>query len=167
MSRQYLTAEDVENAGSKEILVDEATVVTPQALEVAEAAGITIRTASGPYAEPTPNRGPDASFAMRELPNLPEPAAGTPGEGGIVTAFGRNRQGVLAEITGVLAELGVSVQDVSQKVVGGHFHMVLMVELESSHSFRDLQERLACLGGADDYVVHLMHDRVFRFMHRI
>jgi len=167
MARQYLTAEDVENAGSKEIVVDAETIVTPQALEVAEAAGIAIRTSAGPYHEPSPDRGPDASFAMRELPNLPEPSAGSGEDGGIVTAFGRNRQGVLAEITGVLAELGVGVQDVSQKVVGGHFHMVLMVELDTSHSFRDLQERLACLGGADDYVVQLMHDRVFRFMHRI
>ena len=167
MSRQYLTAEDVENAGTMEIVVDEKTIVTPQALEVAEAAGITIRTAAGSYSEPTPDRGPDASFAMRELPHLPEPSAGAAGDGGVVTAFGKNRQGVLAEITGVLAELEVGVLDVSQKVVGGHFHMVLSIELSSSHSFRDLQTRLSSLGGSDDYLVQLMHERVFRFMHRI
>lgn len=167
MPRQYLTAEDVENAGSMEIIVDETTIVTPQALEVAESAGISIRTASGAYTEPVPNRGPDASFAMRELPHLPEPSAGETDSAGIIAAFGRNREGVLAEITAVLSEAGTGIRDVSQKVVGGYFHMVLTVDLVNSNSFRDLQERLACLGGPDDYVVQLMHDRVFRFMHRI
>ncbi|MFT5285290.1 MAG: ACT domain-containing protein [Planctomycetota bacterium] len=167
MPRQYLTAEDVHGAGSKEILVDESTIVTPQALEVAEAAGIAIRTAQGAYTEPTPDRGPDASFAIRELPNLPEPGPGSQGDNVIVTAFGRNREGVLAEITSVLSEHKVGIMDVSQKVVGGHFHMVITADLSGSHTFRDLQERLACLGGKEDYVVQLMHDRVFRFMHRI
>lgn len=165
MPRQYLTAEDVERAGTKEIVVDPETIVTPQALEVAQAAGVVIRTAGGEYTEPTPDRGPDAAFAMRELPHLPEP--GTAEEGGVVTAFGRNRPGVLAEIASVLAELGIGVLDISQKVVGGYFHMVLTVDLSSHASFRDVQDRLACLGGPDDYMVQVMHDRVFRFMHRV
>ena len=141
--------------------------MTPQALEVAESAGISIRTSKGAYTEPTPDRGPDASFAIRELPNLPDPGPETSGSDVILTAFGRNREGVLAEITGVLSELKVGIMDVSQKVVGGHFHMVITADISGSHSFRDVQERLACLGGKDDYVVQLMHERVFSFMHRI
>src|SRR5688572_21057797 len=105
MAKRFLTAEDVRQAGSTEIVVDENTVVTPQALEAAQSARIHIRTTQGAYTEPKPDRGPDAERAMRSLPNLPEPAVGEgdEGPGVVITAVGRNRAGVLAELTGALA----------------------------------------------------------------
>ena len=167
MSRRFLTAEDVRRSGGPEILVDADTVVTPQAQEVARSRGITFRTAAGPYVEPEPDRGPDAAQASVHLPAMPEPPAEFTGTGVIVTCVGRNRAGVLAEVTGELASAGANVNDVSQKMVGDYFHMVLVVEIESAEGFAGLKERLECLGGQDDYVVRVMHERVFRFMHRI
>ena len=165
MSRRFLTAEDVRRAGTKEIIVDSDTVVTPQALEVARGAGITIRTGSGTYREPEPDRGPDAASAR--LPAMPEPSAESGGTGVIVTCVGRNRPGVLSEVTTTLAEAGVGINDISQKMVGEFFHMVLVAEISEPSGFAALKERLQCLGGEDDYVVRVMHERVFRFMHRI
>src|SRR5688572_13166831 len=71
--RRFLTAEDVRRANAAEIVVEEGTVVTPQALEVAEAAGITIRSGAGSWKEPPPDRGPDAETMPQRLPHLPEP----------------------------------------------------------------------------------------------
>ena len=68
MSRRFLTAADVRRAGGPEVVVDEDTVVTPQAQEVAQSLGITLRTATGPYTEPKPDRGPDAAQASIHLP---------------------------------------------------------------------------------------------------
>jgi ACT domain-containing protein len=168
MAKRFLTAEDVRHAGSTEIIVDENTIVTPQALEAAQAARINIRTTQGAYTEPKPDRGPDAEHAMRSLPHLPEPDAGGPdGAGVVITAVGKNRSGVLAELTGALAEAGVSVHDISQRVVDGYFHLILVVELEAGATFGPLKERLECMGGPDDYAVRVMHQRVFRFMHRV
>ena len=103
MAKRFLTAEDVRHAGSTEIVVDEHTIVTPQALEAAQAAHIHIRTTQGAYSEPKPDRGPDAERAQRSLPHLPEPAdEGDVGTGVVITAVGKNRAGVLAELTGAL-----------------------------------------------------------------
>jgi len=168
MPRRYLTAEDVLRAGTAEIVIDEATVVTPQALETAEGAGIAIRTAAGAHRQPPPDRGPDAARAMHELPNLPEPTGtGDAETGAVVTAVGKNRPGVLAEITGAIAELGANVLDISQKMVGGYFHLILTVDLATEASFEEVKGRLQCLGGEGDYMVRVVHERVFRFMHRI
>ena len=169
MSR-FLTSEDVRRAGGAEIVVDEGTIVTPQALEAARSAGVAIRSTGGPYAEPAPDRGPDAAASQGALPHLPEPP--TEGElasytGVVVTAAGRNRPGVLSEITGALAASKANILDISQKVVEGYFHIVLMVELPPGSGFADLKPCLECLGGPDDYVVRVMHERVFRFMHRV
>lgn len=169
MARRFLTVEDLRRLNSREVVVDADTIVTPQALEVARASGIVIRNGSTGYAEPVPDRGPDADRARRTLPNLPEPADTTAdmATGVVVTAVGKNRPGVLAEITGLLAEMGANIHDISQKMVEGYFHMVITVEVAPGTNFAEAKQSLECLGGPDDYVVRVMHERVFRFMHRI
>lgn len=167
MTRRFLTSEDVRHAAGGEIVVDEATVVTPQALEAAAAAGVLIRTASGAWTEPPPDRGPDV-HTPAALPHLPEPEDNPSLEStAIVTAVGRNRPGVLAEITAAIAELGGNVHDVSQRVIEGYFHMILTVEMTGGGDFGGLKTHLECLGSPDDFAVRVMHERVFRFMHRV
>ena len=172
MARRFLTVEDLrrelERGAAGEIVVEEGTIVTPQALEEAQRVGIAIKSGVQPrYVEPVPDRGPDAEAAQRTLPHLPEPVDGTLGHGVVVTAAGKNRPGVLAEITGALAKLEANVHDISQKMIEGYFHMVVTVELAPGANFADVKACMECLGGPDDYVVRVMHERVFRFMHRI
>jgi len=169
MAKKFVTTEDVRRAGG-EVVVDADTIVTPQALEFAVQNGVKIRDArGGAYAEPQPDRGPDAQRAMRSLPYLPEPASDADVDSTqmvVVTAVGKNRSGVLAEITNALSGASCSVHDISQKVVQGYFHLVLTVEAPPGISFAALKQTLECLGGQDDYVCRVMHERVFRFMHR-
>jgi ACT domain-containing protein len=168
VTRRFLTAEDVRRAGGPEIVVDETTVVTPQALEAAASAGIVVRTVSGPWSEPAPDRGPDAERAAAVLPHLPEPQDNPSlASCAIVTAVGHNRPGVLAELTAVIAAKGANVHDVSQKVIDDYFHMILTVELGSPAGFDDFKTTLECMGSPDDYAVRVMNERVFRFMHRV
>ena len=168
MSRRFLTAEDVYRESASEIVVDETTVVTPQALEAAETSGIRIRTESGEWTEPQPDRGPDAERAVASLPHLPEPEENPSlATGAIVTAVGLNRSGVLAELTAAIAGMGANVHDVSQKVIEGYFHMILTVELAGGVSFDEFKTTLECMGNPDDFAVRVMNERVFRFMHRV
>jgi len=171
MAKKFITAEDIRRAGSGPIVVDENTVVTPQALQAAQAAGIVIQGPQGAgYQEPQPDRGPDATRAKGLLSQMPEPSRDASigaGTGVVVTAVGRNRPGILAEITQALGEASVSVIDISQRTAGDFFHVVLTVEMHGGGDFAGLKQRLACLGGKDDYTVRTMHEGVFRFMHRV
>lgn len=167
MSRRFLTAEEVRRAGGNEIVVDAETLVTPQALDVARSMGVSIRTATGAYQEPVPDRGPDAQAQIEHLSNLPEPA-GEGLEGGvIITAVGRNRPGVLGELAAEVGKHDANIRDVSQRTVDSYFHLVLVVELGSSVSFITLKAALEELGREKQYVVRIMHERVFRYMHRV
>lgn len=166
MSRRFLTAEDVRRIGGPEIRVDEGTVVTPQAAEAAASAGIRISGPAGAYAPPLPDRGPDAARAQEQLPHLPEPSS-TDGVGLVVTVVGRNRAGVLAEVTAALASNECDVRDISQRTVGAFFHMVLTCAVPPGRDFAQMKDTLQCLGGESDYVVRVMHEKVFRFMHRV
>lgn len=168
MARRFLTADDVRREHSGAIVVEEGTIVTPQALETARELGKVISTAKGPYVAPTPDRGPDAAGARRTLPNLPEPVEGdVQATTMVVTAVGKNRPGVLAELTGALAEFHASVHDISQRVIDGYFHLILVVETPQGMPFGVLKEKLESLSRADDYAVRVMHERVFRYMHRV
>ena len=84
-----------------------------------------------------------------------------------MTAVGRNRPGVLAELTRVLSEADASIGDISQRMIEGFFHMVLVVNIAPGCEFGELKQSLECLGGKDDYAVNVMHERAFRFMHRV
>ena len=169
MARRFLTAEDVRRAGAGDIEVDPGTLVTPQAQEEARQRGVAIRTAGGdPWTEPVPDRGPDAERGQAALPNLPEPRSDELGPTGVVvTAVGRDRPGVLAEIAAAIGGLKGNVHDISQKTVGEYFHLILTVELPPGTTFHEIQAALESLGGEDDYALRVMHERVFRFMHRI
>ncbi|MBK7641673.1 MAG: hypothetical protein IPJ19_01265 [Planctomycetes bacterium] len=167
MPRRFLTVEDLVRSNAREIHVDDDTLVTPQAQEWARQKGISIVNGPGGYTEPAPDRGPDAARASQSLPHLPEPVDASMGSGIVVTAAGKNRPGVLGEVTGAIGQFGGNVLDVSQKMVEGYFHMVLMVELQPGANVALVKQTLECLGGPDDYVVRVMHERVFRFMHRI
>lgn len=170
MPRRFLTVEDLRRlaAAGREIVLDADTLLTPHAELFARENGLALRTETGGgYVEPAPDRGPDAERAQRSLPNLPEPEDDDPTTSVVITAVGRNRPGVLAEITTALAQSHASVHDISQRMIEGYFHMVLTVEIGAGASFADLKSRMECLGGPDDYVVRVMHERVFRFMHRI
>ena len=113
-----------------------------------------------------PDRGPDAARAGATLPMLPEPSV-TDGTGLVVTVVGRNRPGVLAEITAALASHECDVADISQRNVGGYFHTVFTCAVPPGRDFGSVKDSLQCLGGEGDYAVRVMHESVFRFMHRV
>ena len=170
MPRRFLTVEDLRRikAEGREVVLDADTLLTPHAEAFAAENGLALRTATGAgYVEPAPDRGPDAERAQRTLPHLPEPEDDDPKTSVVITAVGKNRPGVLAEITTALAQSQASVHDISQRMIEGYFHMVLTVELTGGASFAQMKQCMECLGGPDDYVVRVMHERVFRFMHRI
>ena len=70
-------------------------------------------------------------------------------------------------MTSALGELHADVLDISQKTVDQYFHLVLLVVLDSPDRFGPLKDHLQCMGGEDDFVVRVMHEKVFRFMHRV
>jgi len=66
-----------------------------------------------------------------------------------VTVIGRDRPGIIAEVTGVLADLGGNLEDSSMTLLRGHFTWTLIVDIE--RSAQDIAGRLAHLH--DDQLV--------------
>ncbi|MDD5317755.1 MAG: ACT domain-containing protein [Candidatus ainarchaeum sp.] len=86
----------------------------------------------------------------------------------VITAFGKDRTGLVAGVSRVLAENGVNIEDLSQTIMQDMFAMMILVDIgKSSRSFDELQEMLSREGGRLGLEVRIMHKDIFERMHRV
>lgn len=86
----------------------------------------------------------------------------------IIAAFGKNRPGVVAAITDVLAELSCSIEDISQTIMQEFFSMIMIVDIAGcTLDFAGLRDKIKETERSLGMKVYVMHEDIFRFMHRI
>ncbi len=86
----------------------------------------------------------------------------------IVTAFGRNRIGILAGLTGVLADHGCDILDLSQKILQDFFTIMLLVNIsDCAFDFEGVKKQVIARGEELDLKVIVQHEDIFNAMHRI
>jgi ACT domain-containing protein len=86
----------------------------------------------------------------------------------VVTVIGRDRVGIIAGVSGVLADAGVNIVDISQTLMQDLFTMIMMVEIGSAPiGFDELQQRLAAKGEELGMRIQAQREDVFSYMHRI
>jgi glycine cleavage system transcriptional repressor len=70
-----------------------------------------------------------------------------------VTAFGVDRPGIVAAVTGVLMRHGGNLEDTAMTQLGGHFAMMLIVEVPDEESADALEHALVADAGGLDLTV--------------
>jgi len=86
----------------------------------------------------------------------------------VVTVIGRDRVGIIAGVSGVLAEAGVNIVDISQTLMQDLFTMIMMVDIGGAAiGFDELQQRLATKGEELGMRIQAQREDVFSYMHRI
>ena len=86
----------------------------------------------------------------------------------IVTVVGKNRPGVLSEVTTAIANLNGNIMDISQKMLEDYFNLIMIVDISAANvPFDQFQKKLEALGAEKAYSIHVQHEKVFRYMHRV
>jgi ACT domain-containing protein len=86
----------------------------------------------------------------------------------IVTALGRDSHGLLAQVATTIAEQNANIDDVSQTVSNGMFTMIMFVSFEQDETtIADLKAALQATGERIGLQIHVQHENIFKFMHRI
>lgn len=86
----------------------------------------------------------------------------------IITVLGSDRSGIVAAVTGVLAEHDANILDISQTILQGIFTMTMLVDLGVANvSFSDLQAQLAGLSEQLGVQISMQREEVFNFMYRL
>lgn len=86
----------------------------------------------------------------------------------IVSVIGRDRVGIIAAVSAVLADADANIVDISQSVLQEFFVMIMLVDLTSaSVPFAGLKEMLRRRGEELGVRIDAQHEDVFNYMHRI
>ncbi|SMP52184.1 ACT domain-containing protein [Anoxynatronum buryatiense] len=86
----------------------------------------------------------------------------------IISVLGKDRVGIIAAISGVLATHGGNILDISQTILEDYFTMIMMVDLSACDlAFPELKETLVTTGEGIGMQVNIQHTDTFDYMHRI
>lgn len=86
----------------------------------------------------------------------------------VITVIGRDRVGIIAGISGILADKQVNILDISQTIMQDVFTMMMLVDISGSRTpFPELSEALEAAGKALGVSVHTQHEDIFNSMHRV
>jgi len=86
----------------------------------------------------------------------------------ILTSFGINASGVVASITGTLADANCDIQDISQKIMGEYYTMILLFDISNSEKdLSSIQSEMNILAEKMNIKIYLQHEDIFNKMHRI
>ncbi|WP_110956118.1 ACT domain-containing protein [Anaerosinus massiliensis] len=86
----------------------------------------------------------------------------------VVTIVGKDRVGIIAMVSNILAENNVNILNINQNILDGFFNMVMIAEMsESKIKLKDLQEILREKGEAINLEIKAQHQDIFNIMHKI
>ena len=86
----------------------------------------------------------------------------------IVTVIGKDRVGIIADVTALLAQYGVNVLDISQTVLQEYFTMIMLVDAaQCTVPFADLARTLDEAGTQRGLQFRAQREDIFNAMHRI
>lgn len=86
----------------------------------------------------------------------------------IVTVLGKDRVGIVAGVSRVLAENQVNIEDISQTIMQDFFTMIMLVTLDEDITpIVDLQDKLNEVADELGVKVTVQHEDIFRYMHRL
>jgi ACT domain-containing protein len=86
----------------------------------------------------------------------------------VITVLGSDRSGIVAAVTGALAERNANILDISQTILQGIFTMTMLVDLNAPEAdFAALQQRLSELAHELGVQIQMQREEVFKFMYRL
>jgi ACT domain-containing protein len=86
----------------------------------------------------------------------------------VISVLGKDRSGIVAGVSVVLAECGANIDDISQTILGEIFSMTMLVTLDPEVAdFNTVQERLSKKGEELGVQITLQREDVFQFMYKI
>lgn len=85
----------------------------------------------------------------------------------VVSVIGKDRVGIIARVTSVLAENNVNILDISQTILQEFFTMIMIVDVSGVEDLYRLQQQLDAVAEELGLKIHIQMEGIFQAMHRI
>lgn len=84
----------------------------------------------------------------------------------VISVIGKDMVGIMAKVSTVCANVNANVAEVNQSILDGYFFMVMLIEIDKmTCGIFELEG--AIKEAVPEMVVHVMHEDIFKSMHRI
>lgn len=86
----------------------------------------------------------------------------------IITVIGKDKVGIIAGVSTVLADNNVNILDITQTTLQDVFTMIMLVDISGAAvNFAELSEKLENKGREIGLSVRIQHEDIFNSMHSI
>jgi ACT domain-containing protein len=86
----------------------------------------------------------------------------------VISVLGKDRSGIVAAVSGVLAEKGANIDDISQTILDDIFSMTMLVRLDTAVAdFNTVQTALEAVAEDLGVQIILQREDLFQFMYKI
>lgn len=86
----------------------------------------------------------------------------------IVTVIGKDKVGIVSEVSQQLTKDTINILDVSQTIMDQYFTMMMVVDLTASNSsFKDIKDNLTGLGEKIGVKISVQREDIFNTMHKL
>ena len=86
----------------------------------------------------------------------------------VITVTGIDKIGIIANVSSILADSSVNIEDISQTTTQGYFMMYMLVDIsDMSVSFGELSQKLSDRGGRMGLEIRIQKDEIFKAMHSV
>lgn len=86
----------------------------------------------------------------------------------VLTIIGEDKVGIIAKVSGVLAEYMVNILDLNQTVMREYFTMIMLVDLSKMEiSIEELQQKLSIVEKEMQLSIRVQREDIFKKMHEI
>ena len=85
-----------------------------------------------------------------------------------ITVIGEDKKGIVAKISMLMYEYDINIEDISQKIMGNYFVMIMLVDMQDSRqSLEKVREQLDKIGEELKIKIQIQHENIFKMMHRV
>lgn len=85
----------------------------------------------------------------------------------IVSVIGKDKKGIIANVSKVLYEQEINIEDISQTIMQDYFTMIMMVSISANSDVKKLSNILNKLGEDLGVVIRVQHEDIFNSMHKL
>ena len=86
----------------------------------------------------------------------------------IVTVTGKDKVGIIARISNIMAKANVNIVDVSQRIMEEYFVMTMACDITDATADMDkLHQQLGKFGREMGLQITFQHENIFKAMHRV
>ena len=86
----------------------------------------------------------------------------------VVTIVGKDRVGIIAMVSNILADNKVNILNINQNILEGFFNMTMIADMKDSKmSIKDVQQILKEKGEEIALDIKVQHEDIFDIMHKI